>query len=68
VSLSPTSSSPNVIINIYNNSPLPQLGNLAPLVDGDEEEIVETLFRILSIMVEVFVRLPRTLNIADDDE
>lgn len=38
---------------------LPSLGNFNPITDADEEEIVEIFLKILSHLVEIFVRVPK---------
>ena len=43
----------------YTQAILPSLGNFSPITDADEEEIVEIFLKILSNLVEIFVRVPR---------
>lgn len=56
-------------LNFNANSPLllPLQGCFATITDSDEEDVAETLFRIITALVEVFVRMPRNLNSYEDD-
>lgn len=46
----------------FNQNVLPTIGSFPILTDSDEEELVEVLLKILASSVEIFIRIPRTLN------